>query len=251
MVIESSYGPDPSQRGILYLPHGGSRGTVCLFHGGFWKMPYDLHQFDRVCEALMLRGYMVWNIEYRRTGVPGREWTDTFEDAVMSVNHLKELKKQFSGIDLKNLTVMGHSAGGHLALWLGNHPETMIETKLEIRPARIIGLSPITDLMGCYEREAGGNAVEELLQCTPQEDRIKYESASPLELLPLNIPTLIFHGDRDEYVPVEMSEGYAGRSKEFEGDCTLITINGGIHMDFIDPGTISFRKVLDALELRH
>lgn len=246
VIFDLKYGDDISQKGHLYIPNAKIKGTICLFHGGFWKMPYDLRQFDKLCESLLLEGFIVWNIEYRRTGEPNSSWIAPFEDAVKSVNHLIKLKKDYSQIDEKNVIIMGHSAGGHLALWLG-HNNHITEEKLKLNPIYILGLAPITDLVECYNNSVGGNAVEELLQCTPTSNLSRYIQTSPIVLLPLKRPTIIFHGTKDEYVPIKMTKTFSDKCDSYSKLFSLIEINGGTHMDFIDPNSRSTQKVIEVL----
>jgi acetyl esterase/lipase len=247
-IFDLKYGEDSSQKGNLYIPNGNIKGTICLLHGGFWKMPYDLHQFDQICETLLIEGFIVWNIEYRRTGVPERKWLDPFEDAVKSINYLTELKKTYHPIDVNNVIIMGHSAGGHLAMWLGNKNENITKEKLIIEPKCILGLAPILDLVESYNNKAGENAAQQLLQCTPSENITRYMNASPKELLPLKKRTIILHGDKDEYLPIETTRKYSIISNSYNNNLTLFEIKEGTHMDFIDPNSKATQKVLDLLK---
>ncbi len=242
-LINSAYGKDISQYGNLYIPKGYIKGTICLFHGGFWKMPYDLHQMDQVCEKLLQENYIVWNIEYRRTGSSNRKWIDPFEDSIDSINHLIQLKKTYDKIDLNEIILMGHSAGGHLAIWLGTN-NNIKKNKVEINPRHIVGLAPILDLIGCYRNNSGNQAVKELLQCSPEENLERYKNASPIELLPIKTPITIFHGDNDEYLSIEMTRKFAEISDSSDTQFSFVEIEGGFHMDFIDPNSKSIQSVV-------
>lgn len=245
-LINSAYGKDISQYGNLYIPKGDIKGTICLFHGGFWKMPYDLHQMDQLCEKLLQENFIVWNIEYRRSGSSERKWIDPFEDSIGSINHLIQLKKTYDKIDLNKIILMGHSAGGHLAIWLGTN-NNISKNKLEINPNHIVGLAPIIDLISCYRNNSGNQAVNELLQCSPTENLERYKNTSPIELLPLNTPTIIFHGDKDEYLSIEMTRKFAEKNDRSETQFSLVEIEGGFHMDFIDPNSKSIQSVIKYL----
>lgn len=246
VIFDLKYGEDFSQRGNLYIPNGEPKGTICMFHGGFWKMPYDLHQCDQLCESLLLEGFIVWNIEYRRTGDPNSSWTAPFEDAIRSVNYLLKLKNIYKEIDEENVIIMGHSAGGHLALWLGNN-NNITKEKLKLNPIYIVGLSPITDLEECYNRKLGGNAVELLLQCTPSSNNYRYIQTSPIALLPLRIPTIILHSFKDEYVPVEMTKDFFNINTSHNELLSIIYLSTGIHMDFMDTKSKSVQKLIKVI----
>src|SRR5699024_7173940 len=90
---------------------------IVTIHGGFWQSKYDLFENDPICEDLTKRGFATWNIEYRRVGEDGGGWPGTFNDLVSAINHLSALQQSYP-IDLSNVIIIGHSAGGHLALWL-------------------------------------------------------------------------------------------------------------------------------------
>lgn len=187
-------------------------------------------------------------MEYRRTGAPDRKWIDPFEDAIESINYLKILNRDYKKIDLENLIIIGHSAGGHLAIWLGNNNGLIVEKKLKIKPKLILGLAPIVDLIVSYNINIGENAVEKLLQCTPSEDIYKYMETSPMELLPLKIPTTILHGNNDRHIPIEISKKFLNNSELYNSNLTLIEINKGSHMDFIDPESTSIAVLLDLID---
>ncbi len=153
------YGTKPSQFGELYLPDGICRGTVCLFHGGFWKMPYDLYQFNDAAAYLCDSGYCVWNIEYSRTGELNRYWEDTFIDAAEAVNFLDKISSEYKSINIEDLYIAGHSAGGQLAMWLNT-----LDLRVTVR--KCIGLAPILDLELAFVQNTGDGAVEKLLECT-------------------------------------------------------------------------------------
>lgn len=243
-----NYGDDPSQIGDLYLPVSSARGTICLFHGGFWKMPYDLHQLDSVCQCLASEGFVVWNIEYRRTGVPHRQWTDPFEDAIAAVNYLIELKADVPQIDLDKLVFAGHSAGGHLALWLASYPDFLSQL-LRVTPMHVMGLAPVLDLDACFAQRAGGDAVEKLLQGSPSRHPQRYAGTSPTRLLPCHIPLTIFHGDKDEALPVETARQYIQQTRRYHQQASLCEIKNGQHMDFVDIHSPSVAHMLEQLNV--
>ena len=108
------YGDDPSQLGELFLPDGGGPyAVVVVIHGGYWKARYDRSLMSGLCEDLVSRGIAAWNLEYRRVG-NGGGWPETFADVASGIDLLAELD---ASLDLERVGAIGHSAGGHLALW--------------------------------------------------------------------------------------------------------------------------------------
>src|SRR5437764_7356894 len=121
-LLRLAYGPEPLQFGDLYLPDTpGLHPTVILIHGGYWRARYGLDLMTGLAQDLVTRGYATWNIEYRRVGDPGGGWPGTLLDAAIATDYLRILAPSH-GLDLQRVVPIGHSAGGHLALWLAARP---------------------------------------------------------------------------------------------------------------------------------
>src|SRR5215831_12973469 len=113
-----SYGTDPNQFADLRLPKTkGLFSVVMNIHGGFWRAKYDLSHAGHLCAALTSKGLATWNLEYRRVGNAGGGWPGTFEDLLLGVKFLESIAWKYR-LDLKRMVVLGHSAGGQLALCL-------------------------------------------------------------------------------------------------------------------------------------
>lgn len=125
------YGSDPAQFGDLYLPQSkGPHPVVLLLHGGCWRAQYSLTLVAQLAAALRQAGLAVWNLEYRRLG-NGGGWATTFQDVAMGADFLQTLEPQFA-LDLKRLVAVGHSAGGHLALWLAGRHRLLENSPLKV-----------------------------------------------------------------------------------------------------------------------
>src|SRR5579872_5792979 len=112
------YGPDPLHFGDLRLPGGtGPHPVVVMVHGGFWRARFNLEYAGHLCAALAALGIATWNVEYRRLGDTGGGWPGTLLDVAAAADHLRTLAAPYH-LDLSRVVAMGHSAGGHLALWL-------------------------------------------------------------------------------------------------------------------------------------
>ncbi|UXI70671.1 alpha/beta hydrolase [Tahibacter amnicola] len=198
-------------------------------HGGFWRTPYGRDQMEAVAQDLVGRRYAVWNIGYRRVGEPGGGWPGTFDDVGAAIDHLALLHADGISMDLDQVFVAGHSAGGHLALWSASRAAP------RIRVRAVAGLAPIADLTAGYHLALGGQAAGQLLGGSPQDVPGRYRTASPHAQLPLHIPQLIAHGTEDTAVPVQLSRDYVALAASHGDPVTLAELSDTSHMAFLDP----------------
>lgn len=232
------YGPDEGQEADLHLPVESSPPVACLFHGGFWKMPYGREQFEAVARDLAHRGIAAWNIGYRRVGAPGGGWPGTLEDAALAVEHLAALTAGGIALDLGRVVVAGHSAGGHLALWVAAGRNLAGSARAtRVRPIGAVSMAGIADLARAHVLGAGGDAVERLMGGTPLEHPERYAAASPAELLPLGTSQLVLHGAMDEALPAELSRRYVDAARAAGDPVDHVELPDAGHMDFLDPAS--------------
>ena len=113
-----AYGDSRQQYGELRVPAGpGPHPLAIIIHGGCFKAAYATADYAApIGDALKDQGIASWNIEYRRLGDPGGGWPGTYRDVGRAVDHLRTLAKPYH-LDLSRVVVVGHSAGGHLAMW--------------------------------------------------------------------------------------------------------------------------------------
>jgi acetyl esterase/lipase len=250
-----SYGPDRSQRADLHLPAGrGPHPVMVVIHGGSWQARYGRIVMRALIGDLTRRGWAAWNIEYRRVG-NGGGWPQTFADVAAAIDHLPELD---APLDLDRVSVLGHSAGGHLALWAASRARLApgmpgrVEAEPRVLLRRAIAQAGVCDLAGAYRRWRGG-AVLALMGAGPEEMPDRYAGGDPLRLVPADVPVLLVHGTRDETVSVELSRAYERAARASGAEVELVEIEGqaGRHRAHIDPRGAAWAAVAQHLEEAH
>ena len=220
-----NYGPDPFHFGYLRLPKSpGPHPVAIVIHGGFWRAAFDLEHSGHMCAALTQAGIATWSLEYRRIGNPGGGWPGTCEDILRGASHLQALAKQFP-LNAARAIAIGHSAGGHLALWLA------AQRKPRLRGA--VSLAGVVDLRRAYELKLSNTVVADFMGGPPET--INYKPADPIEQVPLGTPTRLIHGDQDDIVPIEISRRFAAAATQAGDESKLITLAGADHFPLIDP----------------
>ena len=224
------YGKHPDQVANLHLParDGGPWPCVVLLHGGFWRARWDRTLMTPLAFDLARRGIAAWNLEYGRVGQEGGGWPGTFEDVAAGVDHLTGVEE----VDSSRVVTCGHSAGGHLALWLaGRHrlPRGAPGADPRVRPVAAVAQAAVSDLDLAYRDDLGAGAVEGLLG-SPGDHPERYAIASPAALVPLDVAQLLVHGSDDDVVPVAQSRDHAARDPLAE----LVELDGADHFDVIE-----------------
>lgn len=239
------YGREPCQFGHLSFPDSSPpHPVVVLLHGGFWHLTWGLELMSGAGRALVASGAAVWNLEYGRVGEAGGGWPGTFNDILAGFDALARLPGA-ADLDLSSVGVTGHSAGGHLALWLAAERGPLSAGPVKL--ARVAGLAPVADLRAAWRDGVGGAAIEALLGGPPSRHPERYSAASPIERLPTGVDQLLVHGARDRVVPAELSRSYA-RAAEAAGDRVTLRVEPRTgHMDVIDPRSRAWKITADWL----
>lgn len=201
-------------------------------------MPYGRDELNKIAIDLVGKNYAVWNIEYRRLGEPGAGWPRTLQDVVSAINHLESLVKIGIDLDLNRVIVAGHSAGGHLALCASARKKAeKLLPLVRLQPLAAVGLAAITDLSCAFEMKLGNGAVNEFLGGSPNQYPERYETSSPIMLLPIGVKQLIIHGEIDKAIPIEMSRSYATAANATGDDVEIKELPDVGYMEFIDPNS--------------
>jgi acetyl esterase/lipase len=246
------YGADQYQFGDLRFPSSPPPHPVVVgIHGGYYRAMYGLDYYGPLCESLRGVGIATWNIEYRRLGNAGGGWPGTFLDVAHAIDYLRELASQY-GLDLARVVTLGHSAGGHLALWVAARRRIQpgntlyMANPLPIKAA--ISLAGVLDTRRAWELRLSSNVTEELLGGTPAEEPERYASVSPYELLPLGLPQALIHGTADTAVPMEMAIRYHEAAQAKGEPVTLLAPQDAGHFEIVDPRTPEWAQVMRVVQ---
>ena len=220
-----------------------------MIHGGCWRAQYNIDHIGAFADALARAGVASWAVEYRRVGNPGGGWPGTFRDIADGVDHLRKVAREHP-VDLERVVAVGHSAGGHLVLWLGargklDEPTLRGDDPLPLKG--IVSLAGVDNLRRALEEGVCGDMAAQLLGGTPDAVPERYAQGSPIELLPTGVPQHLINGSRDDTVPEAFGHAYrdAGRSA---GDAVALTVlpDAG-HFELIVPTTDAFVVVRDTI----
>ncbi|MFG2140435.1 alpha/beta hydrolase family protein [Streptomyces sp. NPDC048650] len=224
-----AYGPHPDQVLDLYGSWGADAGPlVVLLHGGFWRAAYDRRHLSPLAAELAGRGVPVALAEYRRVGAGGGA-PQTFEDVAAAVGAaVAEARGAHRGVVL-----VGHSAGGHLAL--------LTAARSESPATRVLAVSPVADLALAHELDLSDGAVAGLLGGDGPGFAERLAAADPLRHPPAGTTVTILHGTADPDVPPELSRRYADA---FPDATDLHELPGVGHYAPVTPGTAACRELL-------
>lgn len=236
--LRLAYGSDPNQFGELRLPTGkGPRPAAMFLHGGFWRARYDLAYGGFLCAALTRAGFVTWNVEYRRVGNPGGGWPGSFEDVTSAYRFLRQLAGKYA-VDLKRVLILGHSAGGELALALAAHHNSSIHAA--------VSLAGVLNLHRAWDLHLSHDAVAEFLGGSPEQVPEHYREASPSDL-EIHCPQLIVHGAKDDTVPIQMSQDYVNEKKAKHEKVKLLELAEAGHFEIVDPQSSVWPAIQEAL----
>ena len=226
-----SYGTNTEQYALLWRAKQAQNNKhnplVILIHGGCWLSAYDIQHTYALSAGLAQAGFNVWSLEYRRTGAAGGGWPITFDDVKAGI--LASASYNNGEFKLNQSILVGHSAGGHLALLAGGKINQL---------KGVIGLAAITDIEAYAQGENSCQSVtKDFMQGMPADKPVEYELANPAKQ-PLHINSILLQGDTDNIVPpIELSQLKR----------TVIMLDGVGHFDWIHPGSMAFSTLIQNL----
>lgn len=212
------YGPHRDNVADIRLPSADPSGLVVLIHGGFWMMEWERDSMETLAVDLTAKGFATLNLEYRRLG-DGGGWPGSAHDVLTALALVDESP------DLAELPrgMIGHSAGGHLALWAS--------PRRQVNPIGLtVGLAPVTDLTALAGADgAGSESAQALLG-----------AGAPTQVGAIAGKTLLLHGHADDLVP-------ASHSTRLEAEATVVIIEDLGHFEMLDPTRPHWAQVVDSL----
>jgi len=242
------YGTDPLQIADLWLPAGdGPHPTVLMVHGGCWQTEIaDRNIMNWIADDLRRRGIAVWNIDYRGVDRPGGGYPGTFQDAAAAADALRTHAAEYH-LDTRRIVAIGHSAGGHLALWLAGRPrlptDSPLRTANPLPIAEVVSLGGLPDLEETARSENGcGNAVIGRLTGG------HFADTSVPRLAPLGIPQVLINGRQDRIIPVPYAEGYARPMRAAGDDVRVRMVDRTGHVELVAPETAAWAAAVEELE---
>jgi acetyl esterase/lipase len=258
-ALRIAYGTDPLHFGELRIPPGkGPHPVAIVVHGGCWaarlgtmnERAVAIDNMRPLAAALTSAGIATWNVEYRRLGHSGGGWPGTFQDVAQAADHLRSLSGSHA-LDLGRVVAIGHSAGGHLAMWLAARPKLPPTSELYSRnplplsgAVNLDGPADLKAALAVQQPICGSPVITNLLGGSPDDRPERYQAASPIELLPLGVRQEFLAGRMfgSQVVSYESASKKAGDSVR----ATLLADAG--HFVFIDPQSDVWPQVLAAVQ---
>jgi acetyl esterase/lipase len=250
-----TYGPDSLQFGELRLPTGrGPFPVAIVIHGGCWVHGYAAAQnAAALADALRDAGVATWNVEYRRRDNPGGGWPGTLRDVGQAADSLRSIAERFP-LDLSRVIAIGHSAGGHLGLWLAARakldPSSALHVASPLPMHGVVSLAGPGDLRDFDEYGdaiCGPQTIPRLLGGTPTEVPERWHDASPSSYLPLGVPQVMLAGEFDRIMPRVRLERWADAARAAGDRVDVVVVPKAGHHEVMSPASVTWPAVRDAV----
>jgi acetyl esterase/lipase len=241
------YGTDPYQKVDVWVPQGkGPFPTVLMVHGGCWTTSIaDRSLMNWIADDLRKDGIAVWNVDYRGVDRPGGGYPGTFTDAAAAADALKANARKYH-LDAKHVVAVGHSAGGHLALWLAARGKiartSPLYTRTPLKIGHAISLGGLPDLEATAASPDNGCGVEVVgkLIGAPGSRPDVYADTSVPRLLPLGVTQDLVNGQDDTIIPLRMGTDYVAAARAKGDRAALHVVAQTGHVELISPETAAW-----------
>lgn len=254
--VTISYGADPYQKVDLWLPKApGKHRTVLMVHGGCWQTSIaDRSLMNWIADDLRGRGYAVWNIDYRGVDRAGGGYPGTFADAGAAADALRDSAARYQ-LDVTKIVAVGHSAGGHLALWLaarGRLPTgSALATPRPLPIAHVISLGGLPDLEATAaspDNGCGTDVVAKLTGAPAPDHADVFADTSIPRLLPLGVPQDLVNGEDDRIIPMRLGTGYTAQARAKGDRVTLHRVPATGHVELVAPESAAWAQTVTLID---
>lgn len=242
-----AYGTDTMQKVDVWLPKGaGPFPVVLMVHGGCWTTSVaDRSLMNWIADDLRREGIAVWNIDYRGVDRAGGGYPGTFSDAAAAADRLAREAARYK-LDLSRVVAVGHSAGGHLALWLAARPHlpatSPLHTAHPLKIAHVISLGGLPDLEDTARSPENGCGTEVVGKLVGTDRADPYVDTSIPRLLPLSVPQDLVNGREDRIIPYRMATAYTAAATRAGDRVALHTVPDTGHVELVAPETAAWAK---------
>ena len=245
-----AYGADPMQKVDLWLPGGtGPFPVVLMVHGGCWTTAIaDRSLMDWIAADLRASGVAVWNIDYRGVDRAGGGYPGTLSDAAKAADQLAVDAGKYH-LDLQRLVAVGHSAGGHLALWLAARPRlpagSILRASHPLPIRHVVSLGGLPDLAAtaaAKDNGCGTEVVGKLVGAPTPAHRDVYADTSVARLLPLGADQALVNGEDDHIIPRRLATEYVAKAKAAGDAVTLTLVAHTGHVELVAPDSAAWAQ---------
>lgn len=196
-----AYGDDPRQTLDILLPENRNAQTpiVFLFHGGMWTTGNKgLGYIRTLATAYADTGMAVVAMNYRFASGNFQNQMDDIRDGLGFVQDNAEAWN----ISSSRIGFAGFEAGGHLALLYGHSFQDERVKAIATYAAPVDFTDPfLRQTLADWELD---DDLADFIGGPWSEDSLIYYAASPIYFLS-PVPTLLFHGYNDAYIPAYQS----------------------------------------------
>lgn len=239
-MVTYAYRESPECVADLRVPNTVPRACAVLLHGGYWRNQYRRDLMTPLADTLVAHGLATWNVEYRRVGSGGGV-PRTLDDVAAAIEYVAQLAQQRPD-GLGPLILVGHSAGGHLALCAAGRHRHRGSPAVDV--GAVISLGGVCDLEAAARQGLSNGAALDFAGGDPNTWPLLYAEASPPRLLPLGVPYLLVHGTADDSVPWQLSAEFHRQAARGGDQGELLLLDDVGHFEPIDPTTAAWRRVL-------
>ena len=240
----------------LWLPDGaGPHPVVVMIHGGCWQKEIaDRTLMNWAAEDLRTRGLAVWNIEYRGVDEAGGGYPGTFLDVAHAADALRD-QAAAHNLDLTRVAAFGHSAGGHLAMWLAARPRLPQASPMRMdNPLKLVGvvnsggLADLAESKDVTDRSCLADIYDKLVGDISPSRALVLSDTSPAEMLPLSVRQVSVNGHDDRIAPPVLGESMARKARAAGDQAEAeVVLNTG-HVELVSPGSKAWDVEVAALK---